>query len=143
MSVCMCDKYGHNWLQTQTTPASAASYAYNSLGFLTNLTNRKTVVLQYPNGCEDTLYTSGGYGVGSVTKTPKLKKLKHKIRKGKYTALDEEEPAIELYTPTGSPYYITCILSQTPNVWDSIKLTFKDQTTSWQQQSTHQPLHPS
>ena len=34
----------------------------------------------------------------------------------------------ELSAPTGAPYFITSVPSETPDTWESITLTFKDQT---------------
>jgi len=83
------------------------------------------VNLIYPNGAQDTLY--GGIVIGIASKATIPAQQKASGDGGTVTTLDWEDP-IELPAPTGAPYFITSVPSQTPNRWESITLTFKDQT---------------
>lgn len=79
------------------------------------------VSLVWPNGAEDLLYGGGGVAVSSVSSRQQADAAK---------LMDEEDPPIELWAPYGAPYFVTSVASQTPKRWDSITVTFKDQT-SW------------
>lgn len=78
------------------------------------------VTLIYPNGSSEDLYTAIQPCVAAMANAYSGREV---------DMLSEDDiPTVQLQSPTGAPYFVTAVPSEFQYRWDSITLTFKDQT---------------